>query len=126
MAWNIYIMEVMSTSKKNMGKIEYYTGIAYSPSHSTRDVLRNIVRRFHEHRCGYKSNWMNYTKKVPRRMVYIENSYKDKKSAEIREKEIKTKGRKYKIKIIKDFKENNPYLVNYIDSYFYRYARFCY
>ena len=69
---------------------------------------------------------MNGTRKIPRRIVYIENSYKNKKDAEKREKEIKQKGRSYKIKLIYEFKENKPYLSSYIDSYFYRYSRFCY
>jgi len=126
MAWNVYIMEVMNTSKNRSGKIEYYTGIAYSPTESTKEVLKNIFRRFHEHRCHYKSNWMNGTRKKPRRMVYVENSYKNRKSAEIREQEIKNKGRYYKEKLISDFREQNPYLIDYIDNYFYRYARYCY
>ena len=126
MSWNVYIMEVINTSKKRRGKIEYYTGIAYSPSDSTKDTLRNIFRRFHEHKGHHNSNWMNRTRKIPRRMVYIENSYKNKKNAELRELEIKKKGRKYKENLIQIFRENNPYLSSYIDNYFYRYARFCY
>ena len=126
MSWNVYIMEVMNTSKKHMGKLEYYTGIAYSPSDATKDVLRNVIRRFHEHRCHYHSRWMNGTRKIPRRMVFIENSYKKRKSAEIREQEIKKKGRGYKEKLIYTFRENNPYLVGYIDNYFRRYGNFCY
>ena len=67
---------------------------------------------------------MNYTKKIPRRMVFVENSYKNKKSAEKREKEIKVKGRRYKEKIIKEFREKNPILVRYIDNYFMKYGRY--
>jgi len=124
MTWNIYIMEVMNTSKKNMRKLEYYTGIAYSASDATRDVLKNIIRRFHEHRCHYHSNWMNGTKKIPRRIVFIENSYNNRKNAEKREQEIKRKGRNYKEKLIGEFRERNPHLVGYIDNYFHRYGRF--
>jgi len=126
MVWNVYIMEVRNTSKNHMGKLEYYTGIAYSPSDATEEVLRNVIRRFHEHHGHYHSRWMNGTKKIPRRMVFIENSYNDRKSAEIREKEIKKKGRKYKEKLICDFRGKNPFLAAAIDKYFYRYATFCY
>jgi len=119
-------MEVINTSKNHMGKLEYYTGIAYSPSDATKDVLRNIIRRFHEHRSHYHSKWMNGTRKKPRRMVYIENSYKNKKSAEIREQEIKKKDRSYKKKLIYEFRKRNSELVDYIDNYFYRYNNFCY
>lgn len=113
-------------SKKNMGKIEYYTGIAYSPTNATKEVLRNVIRRFHEHKVHYHSNWMNKTMKIPRRMVFIENNYKNRQSAEKREKQIKRNGRKYKMKLINEFRQNNPYLTSYIDKYFINYARFCY
>ena len=117
-------MEVMNTSKKNMRKLEYYTGIAYSASDATRDVLKYIIRRFHEHRSHYHSNWMNGTNKIPRRIVFIENSYSNRKNAEKREQEIKRKGRNYKEKLIGEFRERNPNLVGYIDNYFHRYGRF--
>jgi predicted GIY-YIG superfamily endonuclease len=81
-----------------------------------------VIRRFHEHKAHYHSNWMNGTKKIPRRMVFIENSYKNRQSAEIRELEIKKKGRIYKEKLIEVFRKKNPPLADYLDNYSSRYV----
>ncbi len=124
--WNVYIMEVINLSKKNMGRIEYYTGIAFSKSDSIKDVLRNCIRRWHEHKAHYKSKWMNFTRKVPRRLVYIENGFSNRSVAENRERQIKNRGRCYKEKLIGNFKDSNPVLFNFVVNYFYRYGRFCY
>lgn len=124
--WNVYIMEVINSSKNHRGEIEFYTGIAYSPTDGLKDVARNIVRRFNEHRLRYKSNWMKNTKKIPRRIVYVGDGFKRKSDAEQREKQIKNKGRSYKIELAQSFYLEKPVTADWLDKYFSRYGRFCY
>ena len=124
--WNVYIMEVLNFSKNHPGKIEYYTGIAYSPSDNFKDIARNIIRRFHEHKAHYKSSWMNHTRKIPRRIVFVENGFKNKYQAEKREYSIKKKSHNAKADLIETFHKDYPHLSDWLDNYFYRYGRFCY
>jgi len=116
----------MYTSKKNYGKLEYYTGISYSPTDSDKDVARNIIRRTNGHLINHNSNWMKRKKVVFRRVGCVEKGFKNKRLAEEREQQIKHKSHGFKANLVNNFHKVYPFLSEWINRYFSRYRRFCY
>ena len=120
------MIEYKYTSKKNYGKIEYYTGISYSPTDSDKDIARNIIRRTNGHKINHNSNWMKYKKILFKRVGCIEKGFKNKEQAEIREKEIKNKTHDSKQSLLNNFYSNYPYLAKWLNKYFSYYGGYYY
>jgi len=85
----VYIIKALRTSKKNKGKIIYYTGVTGNP-----------VKRLWEHRCKLRSNFMKTFCIIPLHFVYLEK-VEGYYNALKREKQIKGFTRKKKLELIK-------------------------